>query len=237
MASAAPGRAYFTLKRAFDFSISLAISVVFLPVIVPVVLAVLVDLGWPVIFWQKRVGYRGSPLLVYKFRTRRAPFDREGRFVPDDQRGSRVGDLLRRTRLDELPQLWNVLMGDMSFVGPRPLLPVDQPPNSRLRLTVKPGLTGWAQIRGGARIGPEEKGQLDDWYVNHASFGLDLWIIARTIHSVIFGDKVTAPQPWPQDLSRSAEREDSPSRTDVRVSERMRELANRSSSLPDSRLA
>jgi lipopolysaccharide/colanic/teichoic acid biosynthesis glycosyltransferase len=221
--SAVPTRAYFTLKRAFDFSISLLVSVVFLPVIVAVVIAVLADLGWPVIFWQKRVGYRGSPLLVYKFRTRRALFDREGRFVPDDRRGSRVGDLLRRTRLDELPQLWNVLMGDMSFVGPRPLLPDDQPPNSRLRLTVKPGLTGWAQIRGGARLGAEEKGEFDDWYVNHASIRLDFWIIARTIHSVVFGDKVTVPQPQPaqsEDLSHSAQREDS------LCTERMRAVVN-----------
>jgi lipopolysaccharide/colanic/teichoic acid biosynthesis glycosyltransferase len=210
-ASATPRRAFLILKRAFDFSISLAISVVFLPVIVAVVFAVLIDLGWPVIFWQKRLGYRGRPFLIYKFRTRRAPFDRHGEFVPADQRASRVGDLLRRTRLDELPQLWNVVMGDMSFVGPRPLLPVDQPPNSRLRLTVKPGITGWAQIRGGARLGVEEKGEFDDWYVNHASFGLDLWIIARTISSVIFGDKVTAPtapsrQARTEDFSHCVER-------------------------------
>ena len=189
----------------------------FLPVIVAVVFAVLIDLGWPVIFWQKRLGYWGRPFLIYKFRTRRAPFDRRGEFVPEDQRASRVGDLLRRTRLDEMPQLWNVFMGDMSFVGPRPLLPVDQPPNSRLRLTVKPGITGWAQIRGGARLGVEEKGEFDDWYVNHASFRLDLWIIARTIHSVIFGDKVTVPQPQsaqPEDLSHGPEREDSLSDVD-----------------------
>jgi lipopolysaccharide/colanic/teichoic acid biosynthesis glycosyltransferase len=239
-ASAVPGRAFFMLKRAFDFSISLVISVAFIPVAVVVVLGVLADLGWPVIFWQKRVGYGGRPFLLYKFRTRRAPFDRDGRFVPEDQRASRVGDLLRRTRLDELPQLWNVLAGDMSFVGPRPLLPVDQPPNSKLRLTVKPGITGWAQIRGGARLGAEEKGVFDDWYVNHASFRLDLLIIARTIHSVIFGDKVPVAQYQPaqsQDLSHAAEREEPLSNVDALVTERVRELVIRASGLPDSRLA
>jgi lipopolysaccharide/colanic/teichoic acid biosynthesis glycosyltransferase len=239
-ASAVPGRAFFILKRAFDFSISLVISVTFIPVAVAAVLGVLADLGWPVIFWQKRVGYGGRPFLLYKFRTRRAPFDRDGRFVPEDQRASRVGDLLRRTRLDELPQLWNVLAGDMSFVGPRPLLPVDQPRNSKLRLTVKPGITGWAQIRGGARLGAEEKGVFDDWYVNHASFRLDLLIIARTLHSVIFGDKVTVAQSQPAqspDLSHAAEREEPLSNVDAQVTERVRELVIRASGLPDSRLA
>jgi lipopolysaccharide/colanic/teichoic acid biosynthesis glycosyltransferase len=232
-ASTAPGRAFLILKRAFDFSISLAISLAFLPVIVALVFAVLADLGWPVIFWQKRIGYRGRPFLVYKFRTLRAPFDHHGECVPEDQRASRVGDLFRRTRLDELPQLWNVLIGDMSFVGPRPLLPVDQPPNSRLRLTVKPGITGWAQIRGGARLGIEEKGEFDDWYVNHASFGLDLWIIARTISSVIFGDKVTAPPPAPphqartEDFSHCVERGGSLSNGEPLATERVRELVNR----------
>jgi lipopolysaccharide/colanic/teichoic acid biosynthesis glycosyltransferase len=236
-ASGAPGRAFLIFKRAFDFSVSLAISVAFLPVIVAIVFAVFINLGWPVIFWQKRLGYRGRPFVIYKFRTRRAPFDRRGEYVPEGQRASRVGDVLRRTRLDELPQLWHVFKGEMSFVGPRPLLPIDQPRNSRLRLTVKPGITGWAQIRGGARLGAEEKGEFDDWYVNHASFGLDLWIIARTIHSVIFGDKITAPQPDPQKLSRS-ERKASQIEADAAgLSDRRQELVSRSSSLPDSRLA
>jgi lipopolysaccharide/colanic/teichoic acid biosynthesis glycosyltransferase len=194
----ASGRAFFIVKRAFDFSISLALSIVLLPLTVAAAFGVLIALGWPVIFWQKRVGYEGRPFLVYKFRTIRASFDRDGRFVPEDERASRVGDFLRRTRFDEVPQLWNVLIGHMSFVGPRPLLPVDQPSKSKLRLTVKPGITGWAQINGGKRVSAEEKGLLDDWYVNHASLRLDIWIMARTILSVVLGDKLTAAQLQPQ---------------------------------------
>ena len=108
-----------------------------------------------------------------------------------------------------MPQLWNVLAGHMSFVGPRPLLPVDQPLSSKLRLTVKPGITGWAQINGGKRVSAEEKGLLDDWYVNHASFRLDIWIVARTILSVIFGDKENGTlEAKPQGLSHFAEQKD-----------------------------
>jgi lipopolysaccharide/colanic/teichoic acid biosynthesis glycosyltransferase len=207
-----PARAFLILKRVFDFSISLVIFAVFLPVVVAVALGILIDLEWPVVFWQKRVGCKGRPFLVYKFRTLRAPFDRHGRFVPEDERTSRFGAFLRRTRLDELPQLWNVLVGDMSFVGPRPLLPVDQPPNSTLRLTVRPGITGWAQINGGARLGTEEKGMFDDWYVSHASFRLDIWIIVRTMSIVIFGDKpVGIRQVYPQDSPDGIEQEVLPS--------------------------
>lgn len=168
-------------------------------------MGVLLDVGWPIVFWQKRDGRHGRPFLVYKFRTLRAPFDRHGQFVPENERISRFGELLRRTRLDELPQLWNVLAGDMSFIGPRPLLPVDQPANS-LRLLISPGLTGWAQINGGKLITPEEKGELDDWYVRNASFWLDVRIVLLTLKIVITGDRrETAnqlkepPKPEPQE--------------------------------------
>lgn len=197
-------RASLALKRAFDFSLLVAIFPVFLIVFAVVALGVLIELEWPVVFWQKRVGYKGRPFLVYKFRTLHAPFDRQGRFVAEDKRVSRFGAFLRRSRLDELPQLWNVLVGDMSFVGPRPLLPVDQPTNSGLRLTVRPGVTGWAQVNGGAQVSAEQKGLLDGWYVKHASLKLDIWIILRTLSIVIFGDK---PAGTPEAKTYAAERE------------------------------
>ena len=194
-------RSFLIIKRLFDISLSLAIFSVFLPVGAVVAMWVLIDLGWPIVFWQQRVGYRGRPFLIYKFRTLHAPFDRHGRLLEDNQRRSRLGSFLIRTRMDELPQLWNVLAGDMSFVGPRPLLPVDQPPTSKLRLQLKPGVTGWAQIHGGKLVTTNDKGLLDDWYVEHASFGLDLWIIIRTIFIVIVGDR---PFTWLQDPSTDA---------------------------------
>jgi lipopolysaccharide/colanic/teichoic acid biosynthesis glycosyltransferase len=201
--TAAPSaRANFTVKRIFDFAIALAIFSAFSPIFVIVAVALLFDVGWPVTFWQKRDGRGGRPFLLYKFRTLRAPFDRRGRFVEEDQRMSRFSRLLRRTRLDELPQLWNVLVGDMSLVGPRPLLPVDQPPTSRLRLQVLPGLTGWAQIHGGKLVEADEKGVLDDWYVEHASFWLDIQIILRTVSIVVLGDKRIDEKP-PSMVSRA----------------------------------
>jgi lipopolysaccharide/colanic/teichoic acid biosynthesis glycosyltransferase len=179
--------AYPRIKRVFDFSIALVVLIISAPFFAIFSLGVLIDLGWPITFWQKRDGKDGEPFLIYKIRTMQAPFDRGGRFVEESRRASRFGDFLRRMRLDEWPQLWNVLTGDMSFVGPRPLLPVDQPSTSK-RLQVPPGLTGWAQIHGGKRVEADEKGLLDDWYVEHASFWLDVSIIFRTVSIVIFGD-------------------------------------------------
>jgi lipopolysaccharide/colanic/teichoic acid biosynthesis glycosyltransferase len=179
---------YLLLKRTFDIALSLVLSIVLSPIITLVVLGILIDLGWPVIFWQRRLGYRERPFLIYKFRTLRAPYDRQGNFVEEERRTSRFGAILRRTHLDELPQLWNVITGDMSLVGPRPLLPVDQPGTSQLRSSVPPGVTGWAQINGGKRVSTDEKGLLDDWYVRNAAFSLDLRIIMRTLRTICFGD-------------------------------------------------
>jgi lipopolysaccharide/colanic/teichoic acid biosynthesis glycosyltransferase len=110
--------------------------------------------------------------------------------VPDDQRSSAVGQALRRTRLDELPQLFNVLIGNMSLIGPRPLLPCDQAPEYAARLSVRPGLTGWAQVNGGRIISTSDKLILDVWYVQNASFLLDLSIIFRTVKMVLFGERI-----------------------------------------------
>jgi lipopolysaccharide/colanic/teichoic acid biosynthesis glycosyltransferase len=184
---------YRLLKRTFDLSISLVLPIVLSPIIALVVLGIFIDLGWPTIFWQRRIGYQGLPFLIYKFRTLHAPYDRQGNFVEEEQRTSRFGAILRRTRLDELPQLWNVITGKMSLVGPRPLLPVDQPDTSQLRWCVPPGVTGWAQINGGKRISADDKGLLDDWYVRNASFWLDLRIIMRTLWIMCFGDSRRLP--------------------------------------------
>ena len=115
----------------------------------------------------------------------------DGRRLPDTHRVSNIGRFMRRTRLDELPQLINIIRGDMSFVGPRPLLPQDQPKASAARLLVRPGLTGWAQIVGGRDIPPEDKAALDLWYVRNASLLLDLRIFARTIPIILFGERIS----------------------------------------------
>ena len=160
------------------------------PIAVLVAFIVALDVGFPVIFWQQRPGLYGRPFKLYKFRTMRAPHDKHSRRIPDDQRSSAVGRILRRTRLDELPQLYNVLVGDMSLVGPRPLLPRDQSPDYAARLSVRPGITGWAQVNGGRIISPSDKWILDIWYAQNASFVLDLKIVLRTVKMILFGDRI-----------------------------------------------
>ncbi len=162
------------------------------PVTALVALIVTLDVGFPVIFWQQRPGLYGRPFRLYKFRTMRAPHDKHKRRIPDDQRSSAVGQILRRLRLDELPQLYNVLAGDMSLIGPRPLLPCDQSPDYADRLSVRPGITGWAQVNGGRIISPSDKWILDIWYAQKASFVLDLKIALRTVKVVLFGDRINA---------------------------------------------
>src|SRR5262249_26667083 len=145
-----------------------------------VALLVVVDVGLPVIFWQKRPGRGGRPFKLYKFRTMRGPHDRVGRRIPDQYRLSLIGQLLRRTRLDEFPQLYNILIGEMSFIGPRPLLPWDQPIDIVSRLSVRPGLTGLAQVHGARDMSPNDKNALDIWYIENASPWLDIKIALRT---------------------------------------------------------
>jgi lipopolysaccharide/colanic/teichoic acid biosynthesis glycosyltransferase len=176
---------YFRMKHFVDFSLSLLLIVVLLPVFLIISALVLLDVGSPIFFWQRRVGINGQGFHVHKFRTLKPAYD-QGRSY--SERVSWFGALLRKLRLDELPQLLNVLVGDMSLVGPRPLLPHDQPSDSTVRLMVRPGMTGWAQVHGGKLITPEEKNALDAWYVGNASFWLDLKIIGKTILFMFGGE-------------------------------------------------
>jgi lipopolysaccharide/colanic/teichoic acid biosynthesis glycosyltransferase len=142
---------------------------------------VLLDVGTPLLFWQQRIGQGGRKFLLYKFRTLRPPFDAQGQPVPENDRLSKAGKFFRQTRLDELPQLLNILVGDMSLIGPRPLLPEDQPKNPTTRLLVRPGITGWAQVNGGKFLTPEQKDDYDEYYIRNATPFFDLFIVLRTL--------------------------------------------------------
>ena len=180
---------YHHVKRVIDFFLATVAILIFSPLIITVSLLVLLDVGSPVLFWQQRLGQGGRYFLLYKFRTLRPPFDSDGQKLTGAQRISWIGQLLRHARLDELPQLFNVLVGDMSLIGPRPLLPHDQPTNSILRLLVRPGITGWAQVNGGNLITNNEKGALDEWYVRNASPWLDLRIVGLTLRFGFTGER------------------------------------------------
>jgi lipopolysaccharide/colanic/teichoic acid biosynthesis glycosyltransferase len=182
-------RPYFNAKRLIDFILALLAILLFAPLFLLTTLLILLDLGSPVLFWQQRIGREHKTFFVYKFRTLRAPYDRFGEPVPENERRSFIGRCLRNSRIDELPQLFNVLFGDMSLIGPRPLLPHDQPTDSGLRLTARPGITGWAQINGGNLVTSDEKGALDDWYIRHASLWLDLRITILTLRLLFTGER------------------------------------------------
>ena len=178
---------FFRLKRWIDIVGSLALIVLFFPLLVLAGVLVLLDVGPPIFFWQERLGRKGRPFLIYKFRTLKAPFDSIGHPTAGSRRPSAVGRFLRATRLDELPQLLNVLFGEMSLIGPRPLLPEDQPRNTSIRLSVRPGISGWAQVNGAKLVTKEEKEKLDEWYVRNASLWLDLRIAIMTIQLLLRG--------------------------------------------------
>jgi lipopolysaccharide/colanic/teichoic acid biosynthesis glycosyltransferase len=181
-AEPAPERHLFLrLKRLIDVVGSLALMLLLSPLIAVATLLVLIDVGSPVLFWQERTGWRARPFLIYKYRTLRAPFSSEGRPAVGDRQPSAIGRFLRTTRIDELPQLINVLLGDMSLIGPRPLLPEDQPSNTALRLSVRPGITGWAQINGAKLVAKEDKETFDEWYVRNASPWVDTKIALLTL--------------------------------------------------------
>ncbi len=182
---------YFKLKRAMDILASASLLIAVAPLATITACLVLYDVGAPLLFWQQRIGRNGRKFLLYKFRTYHAPFDRSGIKIAPEDRLSRLGRAIRAARLDEIPQLLNVLVGDMSLIGPRPLLPIDQPSDPRLRLSVRPGITGWAQLNGGTFVTPAEKDALDVWYIKHASIALDLKIAVKTLlFSVTGGEKM-----------------------------------------------
>ena len=181
------------MKRAFDVVAAAATLAILAAPMLAIAVAVRMCLGKPVLFTQLRPGRHGIPFRLIKFRTMREAVDAEGRPLPDEERLTRLGQFLRAASLDELPELWNVLRGDMSLVGPRPLLmeylPLYTPEQAR-RHEVRPGITGWAQINGRNSLSWEEKFELDVWYVDHASFWLDLKIIALTVWKTLRCDGI-----------------------------------------------
>ena len=183
-------RPYWRVKRAIDVVVSLGLLIVLAPIAVLVAIGVALDIGRPVIFWQVRPGVGGRSFKLLKFRTMSDARDSHGRMLTDDERLGRIGDFLRKTRLDEIPQLLNILRGEMSLIGPRPMLWADQARAYSALLLVRPGLTGWGQIKGGRDIPAADKAALDIWYVRNASFKLDIEIIMGTIRMVLQGERV-----------------------------------------------
>jgi lipopolysaccharide/colanic/teichoic acid biosynthesis glycosyltransferase len=183
------------IKRLFDIVAS-ALGLLLLSIVIAVVAwKIRRKLGSPVLFRQVRPGLDGKPFEMIKFRTMRDAVDAQGNSLPDSERMTPFGSFLRASSLDELPELWNVLKGDMSLVGPRPLLmeylPLYSPEQSR-RHEVRPGVTGWAQINGRNALSWEEKFNLDVWYVDNRSLWLDLKILFLTIKKVVVRDGISA---------------------------------------------
>jgi sugar transferase EpsL len=175
------------LKRVFDIIVAISSLLILLPVLAVVAVAIYVKMGRPIMFSQIRPGIHGAPFKMFKFRTMLQSTDKTGALLSDEMRLTRFGKFLRSTSLDELPELWNVLKGDMSLVGPRPLLmeylPLYSAEQAR-RHEVKPGITGWAQVNGRNALSWDEKFVLDVWYVDNQSIKLDLTIILKTIYFV-----------------------------------------------------
>jgi lipopolysaccharide/colanic/teichoic acid biosynthesis glycosyltransferase len=183
-------------KRALDLGAAAAALLLLAPVFMTVALLVRIVLGTPVLFRQERPGLRGGLFTLYKFQTMTDSRDRRGSLLPDAQRLKPFGRFLRSTSLDELPELWNVFRGEMSLVGPRPLLIqyLDRyTPEQARRHDVRPGITGWAQVNGRNALDWEQKFALDVWYVDHASCWLDMKIIALTLWKVVSRHGISQP--------------------------------------------
>lgn len=184
------------MKHIIDYMFGIVLWLIFSPVIVMLSMMIGVSIGRPVFFRQMRPGLRGRPFYIVKFRTMTDGRDSSGRFLPDEKRITRFGLLLRSTSLDELPELYNVLKGEMSLVGPRPLLMeyLDRyTPEQFKRHDVKPGITGWAQINGRNAISWDQKFDFDLWYVQNHTLWLDLKILAKTITQALKREGISQP--------------------------------------------
>lgn len=183
------------IKRIFDFFVSFCAILALLPVIVVVAVLIRFKLGSPILFTQQRPGLNGKIFKMMKFRTMLDGKDKQGNLLPDNERMTQFGAFLRSTSLDELPGLFNVLKGDMSLVGPRPLLvqylPLYNTEQAR-RHNVRPGITGWAQVNGRNAISWEDKFKLDVWYVDNQSFWLDIKILFLTVKKVFVREGISA---------------------------------------------
>jgi sugar transferase EpsL len=182
-------------KRILDVSASVCLLMIGFPLLLAIALVVFVDVGWPVMLIQDRAGLGGRVFRLYKFRTMRDVRDEQGHLLPDEERLTRLGRCLRSLSLDELPETLNVLKGDMSLVGPRPLLPQyvhRYSSRQARRLEVRPGMTGWAQVRGRNQLSWDDRFELDVWYVDHQSTRLDLKILLLTTLKV-FGREGIQP--------------------------------------------
>lgn len=182
-------------KRVLDILLALSAVVLLSPLLLVVVIVCWWQHGSPVFFTQQRSGYQGKSFAIVKFRTMNNRCDEQGQLLPDDQRLTRFGQFLRSTSIDELPELWNIVKGEMSIVGPRSLLPAYLPlytPEQNRRHDTLPGLTGWAQVNGRNALSWEEKFQLDVWYVDNRSLWLDLRIIWLTVRTILRREGISA---------------------------------------------
>jgi lipopolysaccharide/colanic/teichoic acid biosynthesis glycosyltransferase len=183
------------IKRLFDITASTTALVALSPVYLLTAYKVSKNLGSPVLFRQTRPGLRGKPFEMIKFRTMKDATDEQGNPLPDSERLTNFGKALRNSSLDELPELWNVIKGDMSLVGPRPLLMEYLPlynEEQKRRHLVRPGITGYAQVNGRNAIGWDKKFELDTWYVDHQSLWLDIKILLKTVKKVVIKDGISA---------------------------------------------
>src|SRR5512145_1605201 len=183
------------MKRLFDFLLAIIAGILLLPFIFIVSVIIFTSMGRPILFSQMRPGLKGKPFCIYKFRTMKNTVDRSGTMLPDDKRLTAVGKIVRRFSLDELPQLYNVIRGDLSFVGPRPLLMeyLSLYSDEQMRRhDVRPGITGWTQVNGRNALSWEEKFKLDLWYVDNRSFFLDMKILYMTVMNVLKREGINA---------------------------------------------